>query len=875
MCTAVQIALVDLLRSWNVEATAVTGHSSGEIASAYSAGFLSHKSALCVSYKRGLIVSNLRKDSRTKKGAMLAVGMSEVQLTPLLHTLQSGKAIIACYNSPDSLTISGDESAVMELQELLNTKKIFNRKLAVDVAYHSDHMVSAEKQYLQAIQDITIEQAANVDFYSSVTSFRLDGHGLGAQYWVDNLLNPVNFSGSLKNLCLGVNSTNKSIKRSSAIEPGIDIVIEVGPHSALGTYFKQIVKSEPKLSNSALTYIPTLIRGKDASITMHAVASQLFERGYPIDINAVNNLDFTSKPQVITDLPPYPWNHSKSYWAEPFLSKRYRHRQQPRNDLLGVQIQPYNPTEPQWRNLIRPSEIPWIRDHKVDGSIIYPAAGFLAMAIEAAKSKTESTQRGALIKSYELRQVVIGAALVITETNDTLDGAEVFFSLRPYNENCRRSSDIWDEFRVFSSSADQTFMEHCRGLISVKTKNVKSSIPSAKETIQRQATMENMLSENLNPSKMYEQLRGIGLDYGSTFANVARIRYGASKACVQVSIPDTASVMPAHFEYPHIIHPALLDACFHAMFPAMISEKGFPEQLALPTFIESVTVAHGVAQAPETELDVYAEYTKSNHNQSTYSIMVCDKSIADSRPCIVIEGFTTTMMSNKTNQNEKSTQKKLCFIDHWSIDPEMLSSEEVTNTCSTESPAGETEKVKIFEEAVFYLIEKALRQISLQEVSGLLPHHQKLYSTLSQFKDLVYGKQMDYPTESWLVTSEAEKLAVIDRMEKSGDEGRLLAHVGKNLVRIFRQEVDPLSVMLEQDRLAKYYQNTIRMTMQYDQTARYIDLLAHKNPDIKILEIGAGTGGEFPYGDWYQISRKLMKFSRCFFSCFASPWRSQ
>ncbi len=40
-CTAIQLAMVDLLKTWGVRPSAVVGHSSGEIGAAYAAGVLS------------------------------------------------------------------------------------------------------------------------------------------------------------------------------------------------------------------------------------------------------------------------------------------------------------------------------------------------------------------------------------------------------------------------------------------------------------------------------------------------------------------------------------------------------------------------------------------------------------------------------------------------------------------------------------------------------------------------------------------------------------------------------------------------------------------------------------------------------------------
>lgn len=53
LCTALQVALVDLVAAWKVTAGAVVGHSSGEIAAAYAAKAVSAEDAWRLAYYRG------------------------------------------------------------------------------------------------------------------------------------------------------------------------------------------------------------------------------------------------------------------------------------------------------------------------------------------------------------------------------------------------------------------------------------------------------------------------------------------------------------------------------------------------------------------------------------------------------------------------------------------------------------------------------------------------------------------------------------------------------------------------------------------------------------------------------------------------------
>jgi acyl transferase domain-containing protein len=173
------------LASWHIEPAAVTGHSSGEIAAAYSCGSLSFEDALTVAYFRGYHASRLSQKHPSVAGAMIAVGLSEseaitqISEVPTVH----GKLTVACANSASSVTISGDRSAVDELQKILEAKKTFNRLLPVDIAYHSHHMSLLSKVYLASISKIHPRKGkSEVRFWSSVTGDLSTGEDLESAY---------------------------------------------------------------------------------------------------------------------------------------------------------------------------------------------------------------------------------------------------------------------------------------------------------------------------------------------------------------------------------------------------------------------------------------------------------------------------------------------------------------------------------------------------------------------------------------------------------------------------------------------------------------------------------------------------------------------
>ena len=130
LCTAVQIAVVNLLRSWSISPLAVVGHSSGEIAAAFTSGALTAAEAITIAYYRGQVMKQ-----NSQPGAMVSVGLSKLEIDPYLMKGLS----IACENSPNNVTLSGDPQPMDDVIQRLRQERpeVFVRPLSVKVAYHS------------------------------------------------------------------------------------------------------------------------------------------------------------------------------------------------------------------------------------------------------------------------------------------------------------------------------------------------------------------------------------------------------------------------------------------------------------------------------------------------------------------------------------------------------------------------------------------------------------------------------------------------------------------------------------------------------------------------------------------------------------------
>ena len=683
ICTAIQIALVNLFRSWGITPASVTGHSSGEIAAAYTIGALTWEHAMEVAYYRGVASSNMRRTGEVE-GAMMAVGMSEEDIRPYISALTKGKVAVACLNSPTSTTVSGDLTAIDELQAELEDKKLFARKLAVEVAYHSHHMDSVAEEYSAAISGISpIPGQEGVQFFSSVTGDRATASDLGPAYWVRNMLGQVKFAEAARKVCVETTGDKKTRKRATT--PAVNVILEIGPHAALAGPIKQIIQADPKLKTLSITYLSALVRKSSAVDTTHEIARQLITRGYPIAIPAINRPVGRESHSLLVDLPPYPWSHAASYWAEPRLSTVFRNRKYPRTDLLGALDRNSNPLEPRWRNHIRTSEIPWINDHKVQSNIVYPAAGYIAMAIEAAFQR--ATERSVVnIIGYQLREVTIGSALVIPEDSGEI---ETLVTVKPHSESVRAPSDIWDEFCVFSVTEDNVWTEHCRGLVSVRTPQKSVNIIDGDaQALAERNTYTDMIAEaeekcvkDIDVKNFYTHLADIGLEYGTTFANMTRARSARNLCIARIAIPDTAAVMPLNFQYPFVLHPATLDSMLHPIFVALSAEVGFLQDPAVPVFLGEISVAQNITSQPGEELTVYNSTKKKDERYISASMAVFDNTQTTDGPVLTITDLECTILARGIPEASNQEIERVAYNFKWAPDVDLLSSADVTNLC--------------------------------------------------------------------------------------------------------------------------------------------------------------------------------------------------
>lgn len=590
LVTALQICLLEVLtRKWGVRPSSVVGHSSGEIAAAYAAGLLDRAAAIKAAFFRGRAVEvvSRREGAETDLG-MLAVGLAADAVAPFLAPYE-GRAAIACYNSPSSLTISGRKDDLEKLAGEVKAAGHFARLLQVDMAYHSRYMDAVGQEYESLLRREGLdvlrpgEEGAAISMFSSVTASKItDATPTDVSYWNSNLLSPVRFDAAVQAML------------SQPGHESPDMLIEVGPSGALSGPISQILKATARAGD--VSYCAAWSRGADAVKSLFDVAGRLFITGADIDLAAVNAEDEEHDPdgaqppppRCIVDLPGYRWNHSVKYWFESAASRDWRFRPFVTHDLIGSKILGTPWTSPTWHKRLSLDDVPWLRDHRMGGDVLMPGAGFCLMAVEAMYQKHTAlalqaapeparaavpAPGGVADLAYGLRNVRFERALVVHEGQPV----DVFVAL---GRLARSSADAgWHEFRVSTSRGDDdVVVDHCVGQIRIIIDDELTEEGLA-EGDERRAPLRTPEPFSL----WYKTQRDVGMDFGPSFRRIRALEATAGQRSCRalVDLTPPPSKWEPQSRYP--LHPAVLDACLQAlMAPNAANERSLVREIQIP-----------------------------------------------------------------------------------------------------------------------------------------------------------------------------------------------------------------------------------------------------------------------------------------------------
>ncbi|PVH70207.1 putative hybrid PKS-NRPS enzyme [Cadophora sp. DSE1049] len=808
LCTAVQIVLVELLCSAGIHCDAVVGHSSGEIGAAFAAGLISASAAIRVAYYRGLYAT-LAKSTNGQKGAMMAVGTSLEDATAFCEMDEfQGRLVVAACNSSSSVTLSGDEDAIDIALQTFKDEQKFARKLNVDTAYHSPHMQPCSKPYLESIQKCAFElqETSKGSWYSSVyPGERMTRDNLTQQYWVDNMVNPVLFS--------------DAVASAVSKEGNFNLVLEIGPHPALKS--PCLANLEEITGSPGTPYSGVLSRGQNDVDAFSAALGFIWARfgSTAVDFHSYERLMSGLKEpmKLVVDLPTYPWDHQRSFWTESRISGAYRIRDRAPHPILGAQCnESSTATEIHWRNLLRVSEVPWLNGHKLQGQTVFPASGYVAMAVEAIRAYAGARP----VKLFEIRDLSINRA--ITFDGDS-SGVETLFSLQIVSEEDTQLREVTALFKCSSTSQQEKAMSmNATGSITISIgDSLEMSLPA------HHSDKINLV--NVEVDRFYNSLAKIGYNYSEPFRALSSIQRKVNSASGSLTISPKSGL-----EDDLLVHPGMLDTALQTIFAAFCSPgDNRLWSLHVPTNIDHITInpyfcddpvqvvlpfQSAVTSTPTEDLKADVEIFSTN-GQSMF---------------IEIEGVRLVPFSRATPQNDSTLFSN--FL--WSV-------ADVDGPLAARNEVPSQEELAMaydLERVSFFYLKFLVDNITPMERDGTLQHYRRVLDWASHVVDLVTRGQNIAIPAAYLSDTHDEIVEIIEKYPDRADV-QLIQVVGENLPDCIRTGNNILEFMTKDGLLTNFYEAGLGLDAANRWIGRMAKQISHRYPASHILEIGAGTGG--------------------------------
>ena len=472
----------------------------------------------------------------------------------------------------------------------------------------------------------------------------------------------------------------------------------------------------------------------------------------------------------------------------------------------------------------------------------------LVMAIEAVRQTLEP---GKKVAGFRFRDVAIRKALTIPPSGEV----ETQFYLRT-RKHAKNNFLHWDSFRICSCDA-KDWAELCSGEIAIEyAKNaddhegLAEELHSQVECFQEYERGSRSCIKRANVEDFYEHMEKLGLSYGPAFQTLRHIRYsGEGGAAVSVNLRDWKKYLVGNRPNgAHLIHPAALDAIFQSVFPALT--KGGTEALAtfVPTRFRRLWVSAGIPGSEDTDTKVYAqtEFVGFRNIRSA----VCALVTATEKACVVGEFEMTLVSGNDGRSGSIVEPKRLCYHLRSKPDLTLLSPKQIEYYCSSglEISLSETQ-IKQKNDKILLCYSALVRLLTQRPQGDVLrksPHLERYFDwsehILSSYKDLELSGPRARLTA---LSEESEYLPELSsEVEKLDPEGRVISLVARNLPDVMSGNVDALDLLFSDGTvMERCYHFMHSNSSALAKVQRYLAAFAHKDPNIKILEIGAGTGG--------------------------------
>ena len=536
---ALQVALFRLYESWGVRPDLLLGHSIGELSAAHLAGVWSLPDAAALVAARATLMQELPAG-----GAMVAVAAGEEEVRAALAG-HGGAVDLAAVNGPAAVVLSGDAEPVLAVAEEFAAQGRKTRRLRTSHAFHSAHMDGMLDRFREAAGNVAASPA-RIPVISNLTGRPATAEELGsADYWARHVRGTVRFADGVAALA----------------DAGATALIELGPEGVLTALAQDCLAARRPAPASAAVCAAALRRDRPEPVAAVHALGALHLSGGRID----GERFFAGTGARRTDLPTYAFQR-KRYWldgggaAPDAAGLGLAATGHP---LLGAEMRLAGSGGLVLTGRLSLATHPWLADHAVGGSVLFPGTAFVEVAVQA----------GDRAGCPHLAELMLEAPLAIPA--DTAVQLQV--TVASAEEDGRRRVEVHSRREDAADDGpgavgDAGWTRHAAGVLTPEAEAEAEPV-AVSEAVAEPAPGADPAADPLAPAAwpppgaepvdvgdFYADLAAGGFGYGPSFQGLRAAWRLDGSVYAEVALPDEHSADAADF----LLHPALFDAALHA-----------------------------------------------------------------------------------------------------------------------------------------------------------------------------------------------------------------------------------------------------------------------------------------------------------------------
>ena len=470
---------------------------------------------------------------------------------------------------------------------------------------------------------------------------------------------------------------------------------------------------------------------------------------------------------------------------------------------------------------------------------MYPGPGMLVMAIEAAN---QLNAKDLTVSGFDMKSVVFQKSLVIPE-----EGIETRLTLRSLRDRLNVMSP-WREFILYSFEAGD-WVQNCRGYIKVDGGSPQKMVGSdlSQSTISEHepafAKADLACRHSVTSEKFYSLLKDCGIDYGPSFQRLENISCGTHQdAIAEVKIFEEPQGPYKQWAVPHVVHPTTLDAIAHSMYVGLTDGAAHTIPTSIPTKVQRIWVSrHGLNYLDAGSLDLRLEARRIGPRAMESSIVALSKGTA--KTLVSIENLELVAVAELNSPALPPEREEKFYLNlEYKPDITLFDNGRLKEYCMAE--ASTCEPPEFSGELNRFMMMSMSRSLADFAGSGhkaSAPHLQKYVAWMEMH--LENGSSAPIHGGKLLESNPSALEQLGEYLSSCSSRGRLVVEVGRHLTSILRGTVDIHQLLFERGLVHDFYKDIFLKSHLGQNLLRYIDLLAHRDPGMNIIEIGGGTGG--------------------------------